>query len=302
MARMGPNATRRLVATGLVVVAVLLAVGAHLTLWADRVALDEAGFVDALAPLSDDDEVTDALAASLTTRILALFEDGDPGDLSSQLAGVFGEGAERLVRSTLVDTFRSDVFDDVWRAGLERAHADFMDSLGTSGTEVTLLVTDVLARTDQALEDQGIDVFDDEAIEELSRVTLLQDEQVARVRRVLDAADGWGPAIRVGFVAATVAALVVAPDRRRALVALGVGIAAGVLLAGLLVDRSEGRALAEADPADRVTGEAAWAALTDPLDDQARLVVLGAGAVAVLAAGAGLLQHRRSRAAHAPTF
>ena len=294
MAGMAPSATRRLLAAGLVALAVVLAVGAHLTLWADRVALDERGFVDALAPLSDDDEVTDALATSLTERVVALFGGDDPDDLTSRLAaGVLGEGVERLVRSTLLDGFRSEAFDDAWRAGLERAHADFMDSLGTSGTEVTLQVTDVLARADEALEAQGLDVFDDEAIAELSRITLLQDEQVRRARRLLDAVDGWGPVVYAACLAATVAALVVAPNRRRAVVALALGVAAGVLLAGALVDRSEGRALADADPSDRVTAEAAWDALTGPLDGQARLIVIGGVLVAAGAVAAGVVARRR---------
>jgi hypothetical protein len=299
------------VATGaaLMALACLLAVVAHASRWVDGVALDADGFVEAMAPLSDDDAVTDALAASVTASVLdAVGAGGGDGETPTLLELTFEqEAAMQLLGDTFGDTieqlftdgFRSDSFDPLWEDGLRRAHADFLDQLDDPGGTFTLQVTSALADADAELEAMGLDIFDDEAVEELSRVEVLRNEQLGRARWWLDTLDTVGPFALPLAVAAAVAAVAVTPRRRWTIVGGGLGLAACVALFTAALGVSERRASSGAEAADRPAVEASWDALTASLDDRARLLVVAGLVVAAVALAAGALA-RRSGAHDAP--
>jgi hypothetical protein len=307
MAVMRDDRWRLAAAAVLMAAACLLVVVAHAGRWADGVALDTDGFVEAMAPLSDDDAVTDALAASVTTGVLEAVGAGDgDGDTPTLLELTFEqEAAMALLGDTFGDTleglftdgFRSDEFDPLWEDGLRRAHTDFLDQLDDPGGTFTLQVTSALADADAELEAMGVDIFDDAAVEELSRIEVLRNEQLGRARRGLRTLESVAPyALPLAAVAA-VAALVVAPRRRWLVVGGGLGVAASVALFTAGVGVAERRAVSSAEAADRPTVEASWEALTASLDDRATWIVAVGLVVAAVAFAAGLVARRRTAAA-----
>jgi hypothetical protein len=290
---------------GLVAAACVLAVAAHVSLWLDRAVLDTAAFTDSLAPLSDDDEVTDALAASLTDAIddavRSALENplGDPADASGDdppaltlppaaaaTAEALGAQVRTWVEEGLRAAFAADAFDPVWRDGVEGAHRDFLAALDDPDAAFTIQVTDVLVRTDEDLEARGLDLLDDQAVDRLSRVTVLRADQLGPARAMASTVDRLGPLFPWLALLAAAGALAVAPHRRRTAMWGGVAVAAAVGLATVAERWFVSREVRKALPADRPVASAAWDALGAPLDRQALVL---AGAALAVAAGAWLL-------------
>lgn len=290
MSPMDAGGARKLLAAGLVALACLLAVAAHVTLWLDRVVLDTDRFVRTLAPLSDDEQVTDALAASTTAAVDAGVRAalGDPDGLGGTpaLGGALTEEVGAMARGRIEEGLRAayaaDAFDPVWEDGLRRAHHDFLAAVDDPDAAFTVQVTDVLVRLDADLEARGVDILDDRAVEELGRVEVLDAAQLGPARRLVSVVDTLGPAFPWAALLAAAAALALAPDRRRTLAVGGVAVAVAIGLATGLERWLAGREVARAAPADRPVAEAAWDALVTPLDRQALLV---GGAALALAAG-----------------
>jgi hypothetical protein len=308
MAPMDATGRRRVLAAGLIVLACLLAVSAHVSLWLDRVVLDTAGFVRTLEPLSDDDRVTDALAASTTEAIdagvRAALGDTDGSGGSPVVGGPLAEDMGAVVRGWVEEGLRaayaSDAFDTVWSDGLRQAHQDFLAAVDDPDAAFTVRVTDVLVDLDADLSARGVDVLDDEAVEEFGQVEVLDADQLGPARRLVSVVDTLGPTFPWVALLAAVAALAVAPDRRRTLMVGGVAVAASVGLATGLQRWLAGREVGRAEPADRPVAEAAWDALVAPLDRQALLI---GGAALALAAGTWAVNRwagRPARSAQAP--
>jgi hypothetical protein len=290
MTPMNAGGRRRLLAAGLIALACLSAVAAHVSFWLDRVVLDTDGFVRTLAPLSDDEQVTDALAASTTEAIDAgvrsALGDPDGSGGSPVVGGALAEDMGAVVRGWVDEGLRaayaSDAFDTMWEDGLRQAHQDFLVAVDDPDAAFTVRVTDVPVRLDADLEARGVDVLDDEAVEEVGRVELLDADQLGPARRLVSVVDTVGPAFGWVALLAAVAALALAPDRRRTLVVGGVAVAVAIGLATGLEHWFAGREVARAAPAERPVAAAAWDALVAPLDRQALLV---GGAALALAAG-----------------
>ena len=291
MAAMDAGGGRRWAAAGLIVVACLLAVAAHVSLWFDRVVLDTPGFVAALAPLSDDDQVTDALAATSTdavdAAVRAALDDPDGTgsgtggfELPAQAAAaaeVVGGQVREWVQDAFESAFADDAFDPVWRDGVRRAHQDFLAALDDPDADLTVQVTDVVARADEDLEARGLDLFADETVDDLSRVTVLPADQLDGLRRVAAVVDRLGPWFPWAALVAAVAALALAPHRLRALAVGGVAVALSVGLVTWAEHRMAAREVSAAPAGDRPVARAAWDALAGPLDRQAA-VIAGRGA------------------------
>lgn len=296
---------RRVLAAGLVVLACVLAVTAHVSLWLDRVVLDGEGFVGALAPLSDDDQLTDALAASTTEAIdagvrAALADRDGAGGAGGApvVGGALAEDMGAVVRGWVEEglraAFASDAFDTVWEDGLRRSHQDFLAAVDDPDAAFTVQVTDVLVGLDADLEARGVDVLDDRAVDGAGRFEVLDADQLGPARRLVATVDTLGPGLPWAALLAAVAALALAPDRRRTLVVGGVAVAAAIGLATGLERWLAGREVARAAPADRPVAGAAWDALVAPLDRQALIIGGAALALALGSWAVGRVAARRS--------
>lgn len=155
------------------------------------------------------------------------------------------------VQEAFASAFAADAFDPVWRDGLRRAHEDFLAALDDPDADLTVQVTDVVERADADLEAAGPDLFDDDTVDDLSRVTVLPAEQLGPLRRVAAVVDRLGPWFPWAALVAAVAALALAPRRRRTLAAGGVAVAVAVGLATWAEHRMAARQAAAAPAGER---------------------------------------------------
>lgn len=145
-------------------IAVSLTVG-----WAHRFVLDTDKWVETVAPIGDDPEITDALAARSTQELLevidvqAIAAEALPEQaavLSVPLAGAVSDYVGEQVQAVL----RSDAFARIWAEANRFAHARAVavlrnesDVVDTTGGRVTLnllpLINDALARIESRASD-----------------------------------------------------------------------------------------------------------------------------------------------------
>jgi hypothetical protein len=277
----------------LIGVACLLIAAADLAVWLRTVVLDTDRFVDTLEPLAVDEDVLDALTASLTEQIMAVFTpdrnvtDALPDELVD-VATDLGEQARAFVEEAVGDALHADEFAGVWSAALERAHRDGLDVVRDPDGTFALRFTEAVERADNAFEEMGVDLVDDATLARARDVVVLQSGQLGETRRAVEWLDRLGPVLPPAAIAAAVAALVLAPDRRRAVVGLGVGAAVARAGAWGGVRWERRRALADATPgADRRAAADTWDTLAAPLARQTVLLAVAALAIAAAAAYLG---------------
>lgn len=266
----------------LVVVGVLLLMAAAPAVWAHDHLLDSQWYAQTSRVVLEEPEVLDQLARQISASI-------------ADAAGL-PEDARRL-RSRTYDEVRrvlaSERFADAWEAGNQRVHARVTNVVRgedrgfyVDGDAINLDVGGLVQEITPQLAASGLP-FASRLPRVQGTVTLVESQHlgtIARVVRALDDAAGWLPWAAVG---AMVAAVVVAPRRRRAVLLVGVATVVGMaVLAGVLL---LGRASLEPAASGSVVSADSWRAVFDAFAEPLfewmwRVAVLGA----VLAALAAL--------------
>lgn len=244
-----PKRWRRVVAVVLVVAAALLAPLAVTARWVHERILDTDGYVDTVAPLASNEVVTDALANRIVTELFAAtdLEDRITGALPGP-AEVLGPALTGSLQSlALGQTERfleSATFEDLWvranRAAHEQVVAMFTGNRDAVRQQDDAIVLDLGVAADKVRErlvEEGVGVLKrveipDGAIE----VTILESDLVPQLQTVFDALDTLATVLPVLFVVAVLAAIAIAPRRRRIVVALGLGVAATCALLAVAID------------------------------------------------------------------
>lgn len=203
--------------------------------------------------------------------------------LQNQLEAVTRRAAERIVRS--------DRFADLWVEANRRAHATALaalrgdgSALRTDGGEVRIDISVIVEAVQQRLVDSGFTLA--ERIPVVDRqIVLVRSAELAKAQgglRIFDQTAPWVPWVTLAFA---VAAVLVAPGRRRALVWLGVALA--VAAGATAVALAAGRAQFLAQVANTSVDPAAAAAIADaalaPLWSRVLFVIVAATLIAVVA-------------------
>ncbi|UQX01909.1 hypothetical protein [Streptomyces sp. RerS4] len=279
---------RTFLSAALIVLVALLVPASAVAYWADR----ELGHVDrytaAMSPLADDPAVQDVVVTQAGRA------------LSGQIdAGPFQPGVEALIDEALRSFAGTPAYRTAWDAANRAAHAAFLHALTTGdGDAVTLDLAPVLARVKEELVAGGVP-FADRIPETQLSVKVMEYDDLGSLRkafRMLQIAGVWLPVLTVLLA---VAAVAVAVQRRRAVVATGLGLAVGSVLLWIAV--ALGRRFTLDDlPADvdRQAAAAVYDALTAFLRGTAWAVLAVGLAAAVAAWLAGRL--RRTPQAHSP--
>jgi hypothetical protein len=151
---------------------------------------------------------------------------------------------------------------------------------------VLLDLRPAVERVDQSLEDRGIDLIDDDTVEQVGEVVAVRRSQIDEVRETADLARRLVIALPIVAVVLIAGAVALAPDRRRMLARAGVGMVVAMVATALalrivrqaITDRVEVEARRQAV-------ESLWGRLFETLFQQtAALVALGL----VIALGAWL--------------
>jgi hypothetical protein len=235
---------RSAAAIAFVVVGALLAGVAVPAIWVNRTVMDTEGWLRAVAPLASEPVVQDALADRVSTRLvdaidIPRFVRERLPPVAQPFAGPIADAFENAVQTRTRKFTHSDAFPKVWiemnRVGHTAADAAVTRREGgvisnQSGT-VSLNTEPLVRRVQQRLVTEGFSVAEKIPTSRLeTSVVLFSSPQLARAERLVDvlqAAGIWLPTIAIVCFAV---ALVIAPDRRKGLVWIGVGLVVAQVL------------------------------------------------------------------------
>jgi len=243
---------RRIVTVVLVVVGTLSLLGANLMIYVRRTVLETNSFVDTLAPLSSDTDVTTALAERLTVTISEaigareLVQDGLPDNLAF-LAGPITTSVEDFVAEQVQSVLSSDEFARIWRRALiivhEQATAvlnDDKEFLKTSDGKVVLDLTSVVDTVAQKLNDAGLELPDsakgtieDKLGPDVGMITLYSSDQLRELQDAVDLLNKVAQVLYVLTIVAFAGAVAAAVRRRRTIMAIGAA-SLGVMVVTLI--------------------------------------------------------------------
>lgn len=264
----------------LAVLACLILPLAVLALWTDTVVGDTPAYVDTVAPLAEDSEVQEAAA----DRLVA--------EASGRLGTTIGDDVLRQAALTVV---RSDVFPPAWRAANREAHRQLIrvlesdgDGNGTITIELDGLFDALVAQLDTTglLAQQQLPDLD-------PRFQFAETDEIARARTAYNALDVAGTWLPVAWVVTAFLALVVARQRRRAAIILGVGSAIGLVLVLALLRAGRAVVLERASSVDRDLIAAVWDVVTESLRSGATTAAIAGVALAGVVLVAGLVWDHR---------
>ncbi len=286
----------------LILLACLLAPLSVTAVWANTQMSDVDRYVQTVAPLAQDPAVQQAVADEVTAAVLQSTQVKDVteellGTLAQQpnvpprvaaalpsLAGPITEGVETFTRRKVEDILSSDEFAKLWSQVNRTAHDQVVRLLAgdpdgvvtAQGDTVTLNLAPIVEQVEQELVSQGFTLAANVPDVERSFV-LAQSRSITKAQsayRLLDALGTWLPLVVVGHFAV---GILVASDRRRALLRAALGLVAAMLLVGiaLAVFRTT---YVQSTPADMLSPAAAG----DVFDTLVTFLRTGIRAVAVL--------------------
>ncbi|MET8222063.1 hypothetical protein [Streptomyces sp. NPDC005301] len=274
----------------LLTLACLFAPAGALASWATYEIGDSGRYEATTAPLAADPAVRDAIAAATTDGIMREIE----------VAPRLRRPVRSFVHAAVRSFTQTPAFHVAWDTANAAAHDAVMRALRDEDERtVTLDVAPVAAQVRRQLSDDHVP-FANRIPVEHTEITVVRSADLAQLRKgyhVLEIAGFWLP---VSTVVLTVAGVLVAVCRRRAVLAAGLGTALGAALLGVAI--AVGRRMTLSGlPAD--VSHAAVGAVYDTLTGTLRTVswlLLGLGLA--LALGALLTERiaRRRRGSTGP--
>jgi hypothetical protein len=239
-----PARWRRIVAVVLIVLATLLAPLTLAVLWMNHDLLNTDNYVAAVAPLSSNPAVQDAIATDVTDQLWAKV------DVQQQLAGVLPSWAQVFSAplSNQLKTYAyqaihaivaSPQFSKVWEVANRQAHARVTDALlgnkghliGTSNGEVSIDLTPAVDKVKAALDAKGIHALDTVATTPGSATfVLFRSETLAKAQKTINFFHKLSVALPLLLIAAWAGAIAVSWRRRRTVLQLGFLLALAMVL------------------------------------------------------------------------
>lgn len=217
---------RRVLSVLLVLVAVVLLPAALATSWVDRTVADREGYLDAVAPLAEDEQVQDAVTTRVQVAVLGLV------DAPAVAEDAVGEAVALAVGRVV----RSEAFPPLWRASNEVAHTSLVDVLSRpegSGGEIRIDITPVVRAV---LDQLPGSVLTQQVEVPPTSFAVAGTSEIDQARRAWQAVEGRGTVVPLLAAAALALALLVSPLRRRTgMLAAGLALPALALLAVALV-------------------------------------------------------------------
>ncbi|MEU9142572.1 hypothetical protein [Streptomyces sp. NPDC048349] len=216
---------RTILSAVLIALVLLLVPASAVAYWADRELGDADRYTAAMSPLAGNPAVR-GVVVTQTTRALA-------GQID---AGPFQTGVDALLGEALSSFAGTPAYRTAWDAANRAAHAAFLQALTTGhGDAVTIDLAPVIAQVKGELVADGVPFADRIPVTHVS-VEVMEYDDLGALRkgfRMLQIAGVWLPVLTVVLAAAAIA---VAVRRRQAVVATGLGLAAGAALLWIAVD------------------------------------------------------------------
>jgi hypothetical protein len=237
----------------LVVLASLLTIVAVVSRYARSQILDTDHYVATVGPLSENPAVERAIANQVTNEIfsrldvedltqqaLAKLTDLGAPEVIEGLAVPISSQVEGFVRQEVNKAVRSPRFDELWLEANRKAHKNVVAVLTGRGTDavdvqqgkVTVDLGTIVERVKQRLVDRGFG-FASRIPTVHSEFVLMQSDQLRRSQRAVRRLDRVATVLPIVVLALAAVAVFVAPTRRRGLIFVALGIAAGMVLLAL---------------------------------------------------------------------
>lgn len=244
--------------TGVIVVAVVIGLLTPVTLlarYARSELLDTDRYVSTVAPLAQDPAIQDQVADAVTTEIFqrldienvtretlqSLVDAGAP-DAAVDLATPIANQVENFARDEVRTLVSSEQFATLWAEANRVAHVE-LDALLTGDDEgavqvedgkVTLELGPVIAAVRERLVDQGFGLASN--IPEVSRsFTLVESDNLSKAQTATRFLNVAATALPFVIVLLVIAAVLLAPNRRRGLVAASLAVVLGALVLALVL-------------------------------------------------------------------
>jgi len=248
---------RSVVASLLIVLGCILAPLSVVAVWTRNLVTDTDRYVATVAPLASDPAIQDAVANRVTAQIVSrldvsgivnqtvdsLADRGLPPVLATRLQSLstpVAEGVEGFVGTKVDEIVASDDFADVWVSANRAAHSALVAALTGEGDGAISIENDTVSLdlgpfisiVKQRLVDSGFELAS--RIPEIdTSFVLFQSDAIVLVQdalRLLNAVGNWLPVLVLALLGLGV---YVAKGHRRALVGVGLGLAAGMLAVAL---------------------------------------------------------------------
>ncbi|MEX0767575.1 MAG: hypothetical protein WD029_03795 [Microthrixaceae bacterium] len=237
--------SRGILSVSLLVLGALLLPLATLTVWTRNQLLDTDRYVQTVAPLSEDPAVIDALTTRISTAIEneldieALVRKQLPDNLQI-LAAPISAGTDGVVTTVTSKALKSKKFDSFWVTANKEAHAALVALLtGKQGKVVDTengkivislgpLIAEVLKDVDKKF---GLDLSAKIPAEKIDiKFTILDSPQLASLQSLVKLLNSLTWVLAVLAVGCFLGAIFVAPDRRKGVLRVGVGVVVSMAL------------------------------------------------------------------------
>ena len=246
-----PRQGRRWLSITCAVLAGIMLLASVVTVWARRTMLNTDQYVATIAPLAEDEDIQNAVAARVTDAVAeeldfeSIAEEALPED-AAVLAGPIASGAESLVNEVVVGVVQTQAFERIWEDANRLAHESVVKILTGDSDEGDLvstaegkIVLDLAPLADQVLEllgdTFGTDLTSSVDTEDLPiEFTLVESADLADAQDALKLFDTISWLTLILAVAFLVGAVLLAEQRRLGVRRLGLAIVISMVLAGLM--------------------------------------------------------------------
>jgi len=244
-----PRWRRALVAI-LVILSVVLLPIAGLTVWVRNLVLDTDKYVDTVAPLASNKDITDNVANQITNKLFSEVnveqeaKDALP-ERAQFLASPIASGVETFTRDAATRALASDKFQTLWRNANRRAHNAIDKVLTGEGKNVSVkngkVVLDLSAVIDEVIQDldkRGVTVFDSigqDVSKKNLQVELFDASQLEKARSAVHLLDRLRIVLVVLIFVLLGVALLLSGNRRRSLMRWGLGVVAAMAVTAALL-------------------------------------------------------------------
>lgn len=233
------------------VLAGIMLLASVVTVWARRTMLDTDQYVATVAPLAQDENIQNAVAARVTDAVAeeldfeSIAEEALPED-AAVLAGPIASGAESLVNEVVVGVVQTQAFERIWEDANRLAHESVVKIMTGDSDEGDLvsaaegkIVLDLAPLADQVLELLG-DTFGTDLTEQVDtddlpiEFTLVESADLADAQdalRIFDAVSWLTLILALAFL---VGAVMSAEQRRLGFRRLGLAVVISMVIAGLI--------------------------------------------------------------------
>jgi len=317
-AGVGPR-WRRVLVYVLAVLTCISILTTSIGVWAHRTLLNTDSWVNAVAPLANNPDVTNAVAKEVTTQLLMLINAQELAaealpDKAKVLAAPLTQAVGQFVERTVAELLQTDQFKTFWVEANRRVHSTAVKVLrgdtkivrtqdGTVQLNLLPLIADALRfiqgkapgllGSASTIPNITFDTPPDQARTELESalnrtapanfgvITVFQSDKLKAAQDAVSLFDK----VTIGLVVATlvllIATIALALDRRRILIVLGLGTVVAIALAAAVISAVKGQVLdLISNPEDR----AAVGTTVTTLVSRLRLITDGLVAVGLAVA------------------